>query len=623
MRHVAVALATALVVAMAAPAFAQPFADTSTNHWAYDALAELAAKGLIEGYPDGTFKGDRAMTRYEMAMVVARLLARIESIQIPTPPPPEVTRADIDMILRLVNEFRAELAAKNVRLTAVEEELNAIKARLSNVRITGGLRFREDLNQFQGGNPSGGGNAFTNSLNGNPKTSQFSASTTQRGNRPRYEFKLGFDGSVAPDLHFIVGLESAGDYNFWNSGAYGFGFQSCPLGVCPGVNTGNNSNGAFGAIDSAFLDWKPTWAGGTTEVWFGRFGTDTPCGGGCYPLQFGPFGLLLNDSGDEWEDAIGNQLGVNVADGIRLAFNFPSLANLRFQALWIRVEGNIGSLSFPSGEDAYGGDLNFTVIPGLVIGGYYVANSVANSGSSAFPGSSPFGNLFHLYGPGGGGLNPATARCVPSGPGTGAVAAAALPTNPAAAANAVAAASGINCPIQGNGYGAYVQWDIIPGIHLDLEGAQWSDTSGLIINGTAGGTDYGAIGSVTFNLSQLAGVPWNTSLVAGYEYMGVNFYAPYGGAELDLIGDYWDVLYPGNGQGFFANVSISPLPQITIYGNGLWGNSVSNSQNFTEYVVGIRYNFSANAAITLKYRDLAMGGVEQMNVYRAQIDYSF
>src|SRR5262249_45075376 len=112
---------------------------------------ELAAKGLIEGYPDGTFKGDRAMTRYEMAMVVARLLARIESIQIPTPPPPskpEVTKADIDMILRLVNEFRAELAAKNVRLTAVEEELNAIKARLDNVRITGAVRFRYDLNQF-------------------------------------------------------------------------------------------------------------------------------------------------------------------------------------------------------------------------------------------------------------------------------------------------------------------------------------------------------------------------------------------------------------------------------------------------------------------------------------------
>ena len=87
MKAIAVLCAAAFMFATVAPAFAQPFADVPTNHWAYDAIAELAAKGLIEGYPDGTFKGDRAMTRYEMAMVVARLLARIESIQIPAPVP--------------------------------------------------------------------------------------------------------------------------------------------------------------------------------------------------------------------------------------------------------------------------------------------------------------------------------------------------------------------------------------------------------------------------------------------------------------------------------------------------------------------------------------------------------
>src|SRR5574337_1757332 len=88
MRYLAVAATAALMFALVAPAFAQPFADTPTNHWAYDAIAELAAKGIIEGYPDGTFKGDRAMTRYEMAMVVARILARIEAIKIPPPPAP-------------------------------------------------------------------------------------------------------------------------------------------------------------------------------------------------------------------------------------------------------------------------------------------------------------------------------------------------------------------------------------------------------------------------------------------------------------------------------------------------------------------------------------------------------
>lgn len=77
-KRLALVLGVALVAGIAAPAFGQPFADTPANHWAYEAFTQLAAKGLIQGYPDGTFKGDRTMTRYEMAMVVARLLARIE-----------------------------------------------------------------------------------------------------------------------------------------------------------------------------------------------------------------------------------------------------------------------------------------------------------------------------------------------------------------------------------------------------------------------------------------------------------------------------------------------------------------------------------------------------------------
>jgi hypothetical protein len=152
----ALSLAAVLVLALVAPVVGQPFADVPTNHWAYDAIAELAAKGLVEGYPDGTFKGSQPLTRYEMAMIVARIIARIEAI--PTPPPPEVRRADLDAVRRdltaatnriaasertiatlqrLVNEFRAELQALGVRVTALEEELAALRARLDNTRIAG------------------------------------------------------------------------------------------------------------------------------------------------------------------------------------------------------------------------------------------------------------------------------------------------------------------------------------------------------------------------------------------------------------------------------------------------------------------------------------------------------
>jgi hypothetical protein len=51
---------------------ANPFADVPANSWAYDAVAKLAADGYIQGYPDGQFKGQRPMTRYEMAVLVNR-----------------------------------------------------------------------------------------------------------------------------------------------------------------------------------------------------------------------------------------------------------------------------------------------------------------------------------------------------------------------------------------------------------------------------------------------------------------------------------------------------------------------------------------------------------------------
>jgi len=76
MSRYAALLAVILGLTVAVSALAQPFADVPTDHWAYDAIAELAAKGLIEGYPDGAFRGDRAMTRYEMAMVAKASAAR-------------------------------------------------------------------------------------------------------------------------------------------------------------------------------------------------------------------------------------------------------------------------------------------------------------------------------------------------------------------------------------------------------------------------------------------------------------------------------------------------------------------------------------------------------------------
>lgn len=78
----ALVLAAVLVVTISASAFAakNPFSDVPADHWAYDSVVQLAAVGLVEGYPDGTYGGTRTMTRYEAAMVFARALARLEAL---------------------------------------------------------------------------------------------------------------------------------------------------------------------------------------------------------------------------------------------------------------------------------------------------------------------------------------------------------------------------------------------------------------------------------------------------------------------------------------------------------------------------------------------------------------
>src|SRR5437867_10275325 len=89
MKRLALLAGVAMVLAVGVrPACAQGvFADVPTNHWAYDAVNELAAAGIFTGYPDQTFGGKRALTRYEFAVAIQRMLQdvqrRIEALGIP------------------------------------------------------------------------------------------------------------------------------------------------------------------------------------------------------------------------------------------------------------------------------------------------------------------------------------------------------------------------------------------------------------------------------------------------------------------------------------------------------------------------------------------------------------
>jgi len=127
-------LAVAVLVAFAAPAFAaNPFVDVPMNHWSYDALSQLAAKGIIQGYPDGSFKGNQPMTRYEMATALARALATVDM--------DKASKEDVEMLKRLVVEFKDELDALGVKVDELDERVAVLEENLGGWRFYGELRF--------------------------------------------------------------------------------------------------------------------------------------------------------------------------------------------------------------------------------------------------------------------------------------------------------------------------------------------------------------------------------------------------------------------------------------------------------------------------------------------------
>ena len=80
-RTLVAALTGAMVVGVSATTFAaNPFTDVPSGHWAYDAVTRLAEDGIIEGYGDDTFRGQRNITRYEMAQMVAKAMARMQQM---------------------------------------------------------------------------------------------------------------------------------------------------------------------------------------------------------------------------------------------------------------------------------------------------------------------------------------------------------------------------------------------------------------------------------------------------------------------------------------------------------------------------------------------------------------
>lgn len=167
-RLLKVAVATALTVAFAVPAFANPFSDVPAKHWAYDSVNKLAQAGIVDGYNDGTFKGDKTMTRYEMAQIVAKAMNKdLNSDQ----------KATVD---QLAQEFSTELNNLGVKVAGLENKIDNM------VKISGDARVRYM------GSEAGSEAAYDNT---------------------DFRARVSFDGKISDNLKFNARI-SSGNINY-------------------------------------------------------------------------------------------------------------------------------------------------------------------------------------------------------------------------------------------------------------------------------------------------------------------------------------------------------------------------------------------------------------------------
>ncbi len=140
-------LACALTL-LTVPVFAQQRgapADVPPNHWAFKAVDDLFRAGILQGYPDGTFKGDRPVSRYELASVLAALNSAMILPQVPLAPQ-LATRADLDQFSQAISSLRSQVETLKTDLHSASKDLKSQNATMDDLH-----RQIEELKKQIGG----------------------------------------------------------------------------------------------------------------------------------------------------------------------------------------------------------------------------------------------------------------------------------------------------------------------------------------------------------------------------------------------------------------------------------------------------------------------------------------
>lgn len=125
------AIAAALIISLTSSpsAATEPFSDVKPGHWAYEALRTLAGRGYLEGYPDGTFKGGKTLTRYELAMAVQRITDRYSE--------EGLSQEDLLSLEKLTVELADELELLSKRIDDLGTGVDDVRSGIEAARASG------------------------------------------------------------------------------------------------------------------------------------------------------------------------------------------------------------------------------------------------------------------------------------------------------------------------------------------------------------------------------------------------------------------------------------------------------------------------------------------------------
>jgi len=190
------------------------FKDVPLNHWAYPALQQLQADGIVLGYPDGTFRGKRAITRYELAAITARAIKRVQALLAEAGTANKVSADDIATLRKLIDDNTTQLAAvqKDVAALKTQTDLNTATLKRQQfhlyyfLRAPGTFTDRVEAYDTKSGLKLPSTTAITGPSAGAGNAQALNSGLTANGTGYQV-LRMVFSGDVDPKVSYAIRLE--------------------------------------------------------------------------------------------------------------------------------------------------------------------------------------------------------------------------------------------------------------------------------------------------------------------------------------------------------------------------------------------------------------------------------